>query len=128
MLINTHRFLEVKIMLNLPIDIDYSGKVVVVTGAGGLICGAMARAFAQSGAKVAALDLKATRQMFWSRNPWRLSIRQCSRILEHVISLSTVPVATIPVQPLITSISMRQKKAVSPSLIWKPAVWTLCLS
>ena len=44
-------------MLNLPINIDYSGKVAVVTGAGGLICGAMARAFAQSGAKVAALDL-----------------------------------------------------------------------
>ena len=44
-------------MLNLPINIDFSGKVVVVTGAGGLICGAMARAFAQSGAKVAALDL-----------------------------------------------------------------------
>ena len=44
-------------MINLPINIDYSGKVVVVTGAGGLICGAMARAFAQSGARVAALDL-----------------------------------------------------------------------
>ncbi len=44
-------------MINLPLNIDYSGKVVVVTGAGGLICGAMARAFAQSGAKVAALDL-----------------------------------------------------------------------
>lgn len=44
-------------MINLPINIDYKGKVVVVTGAGGLICGAMARAFAQSGAKVAALDL-----------------------------------------------------------------------
>ncbi len=44
-------------MQNLPINIDFTGKVVVVTGAGGLICGAMARAFAQSGAKVAALDL-----------------------------------------------------------------------
>ena len=44
-------------MIQLPINVDYSGKVVVVTGAGGLICGAMARAFAQSGAKVAALDL-----------------------------------------------------------------------
>ena len=43
--------------MELPINIDYTGKVVVVTGAGGLICGAMARAFAQSGAKVAALDL-----------------------------------------------------------------------
>ncbi len=44
-------------MLQLPLNVDYSGKVVIVTGAGGLICGAMARAFAQSGAKVAALDL-----------------------------------------------------------------------
>ena len=44
-------------MINLPLNIDYTGKVVVITSAGGLICGAMARAFAQSGAKVAALDL-----------------------------------------------------------------------
>ena len=44
-------------MIQLPLNVDYSGKVVVVTGAGGLICGAMARAFAQSGAKVAVLDL-----------------------------------------------------------------------
>ena len=44
-------------MIDLPLKIDYTGKVVVVTGAGGLICGAMARAFAQCGAKVAALDL-----------------------------------------------------------------------
>ena len=43
-------------MIQLPLHIDYSNKVVVVTGAGGLICGAMTRAFAQSGAKVAALD------------------------------------------------------------------------
>ena len=44
-------------MANLPLNIDYTGKVVVVTGAGGVICGAMAAAFARSGAKVAALDL-----------------------------------------------------------------------
>lgn len=44
-------------MVKLPLNVDYSGKVVVVTGAGGVICGTMARAFAQSGAKVAALDL-----------------------------------------------------------------------
>lgn len=43
--------------MKLPLNVDYNGKVVVITGAGGLICGAMARAFAQSGAKVAALDL-----------------------------------------------------------------------
>ena len=44
-------------MMNLPLNIDFSGKVVVVTGAGGILCGTMARAFAQAGAKVAALDL-----------------------------------------------------------------------
>ncbi len=45
--------------MNLPLSVDYTGKVVVVTGAGGLICGAMVRAFAKSGAKVAALDINA---------------------------------------------------------------------
>ena len=44
-------------MNNLPLNIDFSNKTVVVTGAGGLICGAMAKAFAVSGARVAALDL-----------------------------------------------------------------------
>ena len=44
-------------MLDLPLKVDFSGKVVVVTGAGGVLCGTMARAFAQAGAKVAALDL-----------------------------------------------------------------------
>ncbi|MGN0979589.1 MAG: SDR family oxidoreductase [Candidatus Avoscillospira sp.] len=43
--------------MNLPLNIDFTGKVVVITGAGGVICGTMARAFAQAGAKVAALDL-----------------------------------------------------------------------
>ncbi len=44
-------------MINLPLNIDYKNKVVVITGAGGLICGEISRAFAQCGAKVAALDL-----------------------------------------------------------------------
>lgn len=44
-------------MINLPLNIDFSGKVVVITGAGGVLCSEMARAFAQAGAKVAALDL-----------------------------------------------------------------------
>ena len=43
-------------MLNLPLTHDFTGKVVVVTGAGGVLCGDMARAYAQAGAKVAALD------------------------------------------------------------------------
>ena len=44
-------------MMNLPLNCDFTGKVVVVTGAGGVLCGDMARAYAQAGAKVAALDL-----------------------------------------------------------------------
>ena len=44
-------------MMNLPLNVDFTGKVVVVTGAGGVLCGDMARAYAQAGAKVAALDL-----------------------------------------------------------------------
>ena len=46
-------------MIELPLSVDFTGKVVVVTGAGGVLCGEMARAFAQAGAKVAALDLGA---------------------------------------------------------------------
>lgn len=37
--------------------IDFKDKVVVITGAGGVLCGTMAKAFARVGAKVAALDL-----------------------------------------------------------------------
>ena len=43
--------------MNLPLNVDFTDKVVVVTGAGGVLCGDMARAYAQAGAKVAALDL-----------------------------------------------------------------------
>ena len=44
-------------MSNLPLSHNFEGKVVVVTGAGGVLCGDMARAYAIAGAKVAALDL-----------------------------------------------------------------------
>ena len=44
-------------MMNLPLNHNFEGKVVVITGAGGVLCGDMARAYAQAGAKVAALDL-----------------------------------------------------------------------
>ena len=44
-------------MINLPLNVDFTGKVVVVTGAGGVLCGDMARAYAMAGAKVATLDL-----------------------------------------------------------------------
>ena len=44
-------------MKTLPLTHDFTGKVVVITGAGGVLCGNMARAYARAGAKVAALDL-----------------------------------------------------------------------
>ena len=43
--------------MNLPLNHNFEGKVVVITGAGGVLCGEMARAYAMAGAKVAALDL-----------------------------------------------------------------------
>ena len=42
---------------DLPLFIDFSNKVVVVTGGAGVLCSKMAEAFALCGAKVAILDL-----------------------------------------------------------------------
>ena len=83
--------------MNLPYQVSFAGKVVVITGAGGVLCGDMARAFAQAGAKVAALDLneeaveklaeelraqgyicRATRPTCWSGRRWRPCISRCS--------------------------------------------------
>lgn len=43
--------------MKLPIQMDLNGKVAVVTGAGGVLCGMFAKALAACGAKVALLDL-----------------------------------------------------------------------
>lgn len=43
--------------MKLPLNTDLTGKVAVVTGAGGVLCGMFAKALAVSGAKVAVLDL-----------------------------------------------------------------------
>lgn len=43
--------------MDLPLTVDLNGKVAVVTGAGGVLCGLFAKAIAQCGAKVALLDL-----------------------------------------------------------------------
>ncbi len=43
--------------MKLPLNVDFTGKVAVITGAGGVLCGMFARALASCGAKVAVLDL-----------------------------------------------------------------------
>ena len=43
--------------MKLPLNVDLSGKVAVVTGAGGVLCGMFSKALASAGAKVAVLDL-----------------------------------------------------------------------
>ncbi len=45
--------------MKLPFEIDLSGKVAVITGAGGVLMSEFARALAASGAKVALLDINA---------------------------------------------------------------------
>ncbi len=42
----------------MPLHVDLSNKVAVITGGGGVLCGAMAKALAKCRAKVAILDLK----------------------------------------------------------------------
>ena len=44
---------------HVPARFDLRDKVVAITGGGGVLCAAMARALAQAGAAVAALDLRA---------------------------------------------------------------------
>ncbi len=43
--------------MKLPLNVDLGGKVAVVTGAGGVLCGMFSKALASAGAKVAVLDL-----------------------------------------------------------------------
>lgn len=43
--------------MKLPLNTDLNGKVAVVTGAGGVLCGMFAKVLAQAGASVAVLDL-----------------------------------------------------------------------
>ena len=43
--------------MKIPFKVDLTGKVAVVTGGGGVLCGAMAEALAECGAKVAVLSL-----------------------------------------------------------------------
>jgi NAD(P)-dependent dehydrogenase (short-subunit alcohol dehydrogenase family) len=43
--------------MKLPFHVDFSGKVAVITGGGGILCAAFAKALAACGARVAVLDI-----------------------------------------------------------------------
>ena len=43
--------------MKLPFNVDLTGKVAVVTGAGGILCSDFSRAIAECGASVALLDI-----------------------------------------------------------------------
>ncbi len=43
--------------MELPLEISFKGKVVVITGAGGVLCSMFSQAFAMAGARVAMLDI-----------------------------------------------------------------------
>lgn len=43
--------------MELPLKVDFSGRIAVVTGAGGVLCSCMSKALASAGAKVALLDI-----------------------------------------------------------------------
>lgn len=53
-----HYFLKSGDKMNLPIKIDLTDKVAVVTGGGGVLCSHFAKALAMCGAKVAVCDLR----------------------------------------------------------------------
>ncbi len=44
--------------MNVPLNVNLNGKIAIVTGGGGILCGMMAEALARCGAKVAVLDLR----------------------------------------------------------------------
>ena len=52
--------------MKLPFSIDLSEKVVVITGAGGVICSTLAKAVGACGAKVALLDLNKDAAQKWA--------------------------------------------------------------
>lgn len=52
--------------MKLPFNVDLKDKVVVITGAGGVICSHLAKAIASNGAKVALVDLHQEAAQVWA--------------------------------------------------------------
>ena len=105
--------------MNLPFDLDLSGKTAVVTGAGGVLCSMFAKVLAQCGAKTAILDLnlEAAQKVAdeitaegYAAKAYKANVLD-KEVMEEVhkavlaTSSSTAPAETIPVPPPPTSIT-----------------------
>ena len=131
------------IMMELPLNVDFTGKVVVVTGAGGVLCGTMARAFAQAGAKVAALnrstaaiekmeqECAAEGLVCKAYKANVLDVEELTEVHRRVLAdlgpcdiLINGGAATTLRRPRTTSTSTRRRRGIRPSSTWSPTAWT----
>ena len=97
--------------MDLPLNVDFSGKVVVITGAGGVLCSMMAKAYAQAGAKVAALDLnEEALQKLEGEIPEGQTLKGYKAMVPATSS-STGPAETTSGPPRTMSISTRPRPA-----------------
>ena len=133
--------------MGLAFGTDLTGKVAVVTGAGGVLCGMFAKTLAEAGAKVAVLDLneeaaqavadeiaaaggQAKRQMFWKKTAWKKCTARYYPTLDPAISWSTVPEEIIQGQRrprnILNGVILRPIPF--PSLTWIRRAWNLSLT
>ena len=134
-------------MMKLPLNVDFTGKVVVVTGAGGVLCGEMARAYAQAGAKVASLDLneeavkkladELTAEGFICKG-YKANVLDAEALeavhqqvladLARATSSSTALAAITRARRPTTSTSTKPRKGRRRSSTLSPTAWTSCSS
>lgn len=63
--------------MKLTLNVSLAGKTAVITGAGGVICGCMAKVLAEAGANVAVLDINETaaKKVAWRKLPLPAALR-----------------------------------------------------
>ena len=117
-------------MMKLPLNVDFTGKVVVVTGAGGVLCGEMARAYAQAGAKVAALDLneEAVKKLADELTTEGFICKGFKANVLVAEALEAVLAATTRARRPTTNTSTKPRKGRRRSSTLNPTAWTSCSS
>ena len=63
-------------MMTIPLNVDLTGKVAVVTGGGGVLGSYFAKALAEAGAKVAILDLTKNQLTQWQKKSLKQAEQQ----------------------------------------------------